>query len=50
MEKRAHITRHHTRLCNFLANSFGLLRADPSEYGLADIDAAGLEHLVSLLR
>ena len=30
--------------------ALGLLRADPSEYGLADIDAAGLEPLVSLLR
>ena len=29
--------------------ALGLLRADPSEYGLADIDAAGLEPLVSLL-
>ena len=30
--------------------ALGLLRTDPSEYGLADIDVAGLEALVSLLR
>ena len=29
--------------------ALGLLHADPSEFGLADIDAAGLEPLVSLL-